>query len=71
MNKRNVYFYKYEKAEGETHHKKVLGGVGLFHEFGCDYEEFDSGAGNYSTAIIELEDGAIKNIPVELVVFKT
>lgn len=43
--------------------------VGLFHQFGCDYEEFETGPGNYSTAIVEMEDGTIKNIPVQDVEF--
>ena len=32
---------------------------GLFHEWGTDYEEFESGPGNYSVAIVELPDGRI------------
>lgn len=33
--------------------------LGYFHQWGCDYEEFESGAGNYSVAIVELQDGKI------------
>ncbi len=40
-----------------------------FHTFGVDYEEFETGAGNFSTAIIELDDGTIKNVPVEHIKF--
>ena len=32
---------------------------GFFHEWGVNYEEFESGAGNYSVAIVELPDGKI------------
>lgn len=32
---------------------------GWFHEWGCDYEEFDSGPANFSVAIIELDNGKI------------
>jgi hypothetical protein len=42
---------------------------GVFHCFGCDYEEFETGPGNFSTAIIETKDGKLHNIPVELVEF--
>jgi len=42
---------------------------GVFHAFGVNYEEFETGPGNYSTAIIELPDGTIKNIPVENIKF--
>lgn len=33
--------------------------LGYFHSWGVNYEEFESGAGNYSVAIVELEDGRI------------
>lgn len=33
--------------------------LGYFHQWGCDYEEFETGAGNFSTAIVELPDGKI------------
>lgn len=32
---------------------------GLFHQWGCTYEEFEAGPGNYSVAIVELPDGTI------------
>ena len=44
-------------------------GEALFHGWGCDYEEFELGAGNFSTAIIELADGSVKNVPVEHIKF--
>ena len=44
-------------------------GVATFHAFGFDYEDTECGPGNYSTAIIELDDGTIKNLPVEQVTF--
>lgn len=33
--------------------------LGYFHEWGMNYEEFESGAGNYSVAIVELPNGEI------------
>ena len=66
---RRVKFFKYQIAEGQSHHEIVLDGEGLFHQWGCDYEEFETGAGNFSTAIIELDNGVIKNIPVEMIEF--
>ena len=44
-------------------------GEATFHQFGVNYEEFESGAGNYSTAIIELDDGTVLNIPAEHIKF--
>lgn len=34
-------------------------GEGKFHCWGSDYEENDSGPGNYTVAIVELPDGSI------------
>ncbi len=42
---------------------------GYFREFGVGYEELESGVGNYSTAIIEKDDGFLVNVPVENVQF--
>ena len=67
---RNVKVFKYQKTEGKSGFGKVFDCTAEFHEFGVDYEEFDSGAGNFSTAIVELPDGTIKNVPVELVQFE-
>lgn len=33
--------------------------LGYFHQWGCNYEEFESGIGNYSVAIVELPDGRV------------
>lgn len=33
---------------------------GRFHGWGTDYEEFESGHGNYTVAIVELKDGTIE-----------
>lgn len=44
-------------------------GEALFHQFGVAYEEFDSGPAPYTTAIIELEGGIVKSIPVENIRF--
>ncbi len=44
-------------------------GEALFHQWGCDYDEFEMGPGNYSTAIVEFSDGTIKNLAVTLIRF--
>jgi hypothetical protein len=41
----------------------------IFHQFGVNYEEFENGPGNYTTAIVEWKDGTTENIPVEHVRF--
>jgi len=66
---RKVIVYEYQKPKGASFFEKVCIGNGLFLQFGVDYEEFESGAGNYSTAIVEMPDGSIKNVPVENIIF--
>ena len=64
---RRVRFTTYEKSKSGQYKLKVE--RGYFREFGVNYEEFESGAGNFSTAIIEKDDGFLVNIPVENVQF--
>ena len=43
-------------------------GEGLFHCWGSAYEEFESGPGNYTVAIVEMADGSILTpIPSDVV----
>lgn len=35
---------------------------GVFHQWGAAYEEFESGAGNYTAAIVEMSDGTIVEV---------
>ncbi len=69
MSNRKVAVYEYQRAKGESYFEKICIGHGIFHQFGVDYEGFESGPGNYSTAIVEMPGGAMKNVPVELIVF--
>lgn len=68
INMRKVQWYIYEQANGK-YYDKVYKGDALFHQWGIDYEEFETGLGNFSTAIIELPDGTVKNIPADMIVF--
>ena len=49
--------------------KREATATAMFHQFGINYVEFESGPGNHTTAIIEYEDGSLDNVPVELVQF--
>ena len=61
MTLRKVAILKWEKLPGPPTEKGVYGfvdtgEVGLFHQWGSAYEEFESGPGNYTTAIVEMPD---------------
>jgi len=58
-----------EPYKSKTYWELEEQGEAYFHQWGSNYEEFESGAGNYTTAIIELDDGQIKNIPAEHIRF--
>jgi len=74
---RRVKFKKFIKAvivdhickKGTNCWEKDFTHKGKFHEWGEDYEEFESCAGNYSIALVELEDGTIEKVLPENVKF--
>jgi hypothetical protein len=45
-------------------------GSGIFLAWGVDYEELQNGVGMFSTAIIEMPDGTVKNWPVDMIRFE-
>ena len=42
--------------------EKEFKNIGEFHQWGCAYEEFKAGPGNYTVAIVEDEDGDIHQV---------
>lgn len=59
----------FERVFKHTTSVKEVIGQATFHQWGTDYQEFDSGPGNYSTAIIELPDGTVLNHPADMIKF--
>lgn len=56
-------------ASGKLQNVRVADGVAVFHQFGSSYEEFDNGAANYTTAIIERADGCVQAINADMIQF--
>ena len=67
---RKVMTFKWEQNKNRSF-SKVEDGEGLFIQYGTDYEEFETGPGNFTTAIVEMPDGSVKNISVDLIQFLT
>lgn len=44
-------------------------GEAWFHGFGTDYEEFENGPGNFSTAIVEWPDGKVEMVRADAIRF--
>ena len=68
MKTRQVTVYKWDTPFLAGRKKEVLG-AGIFHQFGLNYEEFDTGPGSYTTAIVEMCDGSVINVDAEMIVF--
>ncbi len=62
---RKVQTYKFDF----TLQKTVEGKIGDFIQYGADFEEFGSGPGNYTVAIVEMPDGSVKSLPVDKIKF--
>lgn len=65
---RRVEIYKWDQntppTEGGVRGSFVLEGTGTFVQYGTDMLEFESGGCTFSTAIIEMPDGEVRNVPL-------
>ena len=64
---REVKVYRWEQVDGGL--EKVFDGYGLFYQIGSNFEEFETGPGNYSTAVVEMPDGTMRNTDIEMIEF--
>lgn len=58
----------YAKGDDNIHRLKDKAEA-YFHGFGTNFEEFESGPGNYSSAIVEYDDGTVENVPAGFIRF--
>lgn len=65
---RRVNVFEFVKNEDRTYTKRIVK-QGYFHQWGSDYEDYESGPGNFSTAIVEMDDGTVENVYVEMISF--
>ena len=61
---RRIEILNYQNGE-----KYSSGETGNFISYGLDYEIIDGEVGNFSTAIIEIDDGTVRNVYVERIKF--
>ena len=73
MMNRTVKVFKYEWIDPKTCKSKhiVSDGIATFHQFGHDYEEFESGGFMFPIAIIERADGKVEVVPAHFIKFIT
>lgn len=67
MEHRKVAVYKYGTENGKIRYDKILDGRGVFHAWGIFYDSF--APVTFSTAIVEMPDGSVRNVPLDLIVF--
>ncbi|MEV9060044.1 hypothetical protein AB0118_07380 [Klebsiella quasipneumoniae] len=58
----------YEYHEGKRN-EVVTTREGLFHQWGTDYEEFETGPGNMTVAVVEFPDGTVETFLPYLIKF--
>jgi hypothetical protein len=67
MRKVKVFQRVYNPATKQW--ETVERGIARFRQFGADYEEFEAGPGNYTTAVIEWPDGKVEMVRADMVQF--
>lgn len=60
MRKCIVFKWVHKEGTGQQPMIKVVDYIGKFHQFGCDYEEFTDGPGNFTAAVVEKGDSKIE-----------
>ena len=67
MTKRRVMTYTWNKDGDEQ--VPVEAGEGTFVQFGTDFAETRDGTSQYTSAIVEMPDGRVRNLPLHLIRF--
>ena len=68
MREVKVYAYPKNVPTGPAL-EKIMVGIGVFHEFGVDYENFNDTPAYFTAAIVEMSDGSVMCVPVENIQF--
>lgn len=66
---RKVEIFDWVKQDSLSPAQRVKVGEGVFHAFGVDFYELESGPGNVSVAIVEMADGTVKSVLPSLIRF--
>ena len=66
---RKVRIYKKVWSDKTKRYETVEDGYGIFHEFGVNYDELETGPGNFTVGVIELPNGKVELIYVDFFEF--
>lgn len=69
MDKRRVSVLAFVNNNCSSIPQKLPVAEGTFVQYGIGYEEFESGVIQFSTAIVEMDNGEVRNVPCEDIVF--
>lgn len=64
---RNVLIKKWDPINRK--YEEEFSTQGIFHQWAPMYEEFESGPGNYTVALVELYDGIVVEVPPKCIKF--
>ena len=64
-----VQVFEWQWVAGLNKNVKKESYQAYFLGFGIDYEELREGVGQYTTAILELEDGSVTMVPIPMIKF--
>lgn len=62
-------YYREDESKPFSHLSKRLKCKAIFHQFSVDYEELETGVGNFAVAIVEHENGNVEAVQVDLISF--
>lgn len=62
-------WWRHEDSTFDAPYERREKGVGNFHQFGLDGEWSNDGAITYTVAIVEMPDGHVVSVPVDLIRF--
>lgn len=66
---RRVKVYRWGRLKPGEPYTRIEEGEGTFIQYGVGYEMEDGGPGIFTTAVVEMEDGTVKNVNVENIEF--
>lgn len=66
---RVVRVYRYKRNKRKDKWDKILLGQGVFHGYGVGYSDYDDKLRHFSSAIVEMANGEVKNVQSDRIEF--
>jgi len=66
---RRVQVFRHDWSKDNKRPEKTPDGEGFFHQFGISFCELEHGPAHFTTAVVEMPDGTIKEVDTGLIRF--